>query len=111
MSGFATARQKMLDGQVRTNDVTDARILDAMLVLPREVFVPESRRALAYLDLDLDGDRFSLICSRFESILFCRLDTIQIEAPCSRTKLRRYGAFNRSRYPHVLRCAGYINNH
>jgi protein-L-isoaspartate(D-aspartate) O-methyltransferase len=54
MSGFATARQKMLDGQVRTNDVTDARILDAMLVLPREVFVPESRRALAYLDLDLD---------------------------------------------------------
>ena len=54
MSGFATARQKMVDGQVRTNDVTDIRILDAMLALPRELFVPESRRALAYLDLDLD---------------------------------------------------------
>ncbi|WP_024520626.1 protein-L-isoaspartate O-methyltransferase [Bradyrhizobium sp. Tv2a-2] len=54
MSGFATARQKMVDGQVRTNDVTDTRILDAMLALPRELFVPESRRALAYLDLDLD---------------------------------------------------------
>jgi protein-L-isoaspartate(D-aspartate) O-methyltransferase len=54
MSGFLTARQKMVDGQVRTNDVTDTRILDAMLALPRELFVPESRRALAYLDQDLD---------------------------------------------------------
>src|SRR3974377_1250409 len=54
MSNFATARQKMVDGQVRTSDVTDRRILDAMLSLPREIFVPEARRALAYLDLDLD---------------------------------------------------------
>jgi len=54
MSGFATARQNMVDGQVRTNDVTDTRILEAMLALSRELFVPESRRALAYLDLDLD---------------------------------------------------------
>jgi protein-L-isoaspartate(D-aspartate) O-methyltransferase len=54
MSGFSTARQKMVDGQVRTNDVTNPRILDAMLELPREDFVPEDKRALAYLDLDLD---------------------------------------------------------
>jgi protein-L-isoaspartate(D-aspartate) O-methyltransferase len=54
MSGFVTARQKMVDGQVRTNDVTDRRILDAMLTVPREAFVPASRQALAYLDLDLD---------------------------------------------------------
>ncbi|MDI4231554.1 protein-L-isoaspartate O-methyltransferase [Bradyrhizobium sp. 31Argb] len=54
MSGFSTARQKMVDGQVRTSDVTDARILDAMLAVPREAFVPDSKRALAYLDLDLD---------------------------------------------------------
>lgn len=54
MSGFSTARQKMVDGQVRTRDVTDIRILDAMLALPREDFVPDSKRALAYLDLDLD---------------------------------------------------------
>lgn len=54
MSGFSTARQKMVDGQVRTSDVTDIRILDAMLVLPRENFVPDDKRALAYLDLDLD---------------------------------------------------------
>ncbi|MGB8397909.1 protein-L-isoaspartate O-methyltransferase family protein [Bradyrhizobium sp.] len=54
MSGFSTARQKMVDGQVRPSDVTDIRILDAMLAVPREAFVPESKRALAYLDLDLD---------------------------------------------------------
>ena len=54
MSGFATARQKMVDGQVRPNDVTDIRILDAMLAVPREAFVPPNQRALAYLDLDLD---------------------------------------------------------
>ena len=54
MSGFSTARQKMVDGQVRPSDVTDIRILDAMLAVPREAFVPENKRALAYLDLDLD---------------------------------------------------------
>jgi len=54
MSDFATARQKMVDGQVLTSDVTDHRILDAMLALPRENFVPEDKRALAYLDLDLN---------------------------------------------------------
>ena len=54
MSGFSTARQKMVDGQVRPSDVTDSRIIDAMLAVPREAFVPQSQRALAYLDLDLD---------------------------------------------------------
>jgi protein-L-isoaspartate(D-aspartate) O-methyltransferase len=54
MSGFSSARQKMVDGQVRPSDVTDIRIIDTMLAVPREAFVPENLRALAYLDLDLD---------------------------------------------------------
>jgi protein-L-isoaspartate(D-aspartate) O-methyltransferase len=54
MSGFSTARQKMVDGQVRPSDVTDIRILDAMLEVPREAFVPQDQSGLAYLDLDLD---------------------------------------------------------
>ncbi len=54
MSDFSTARQKMVDGQVRPSDVTDIRIIDAMLAIPREAFVPEAQRALAYLDLDID---------------------------------------------------------
>jgi len=54
MYDFATARQKMVDGQVRTSDVTDRRVLDAMLAIPREAFIPPSRQPLAYLDIDLD---------------------------------------------------------
>ena len=54
MSDFSTARQKMVDGQVRPSDITDIRIIDAMLAVPREAFVPDHQRALAYLDLDLD---------------------------------------------------------
>jgi protein-L-isoaspartate(D-aspartate) O-methyltransferase len=54
MTGFSTARQNMVDGQVRPSDVTDIRIIDAMLAVPREEFVPENQRALTYLDLDLD---------------------------------------------------------
>jgi protein-L-isoaspartate(D-aspartate) O-methyltransferase len=54
MSDFSIARQKMVDGQVRPSDVTDIRIIEAMLAVPREVFVPPAQRALAYLDVDLD---------------------------------------------------------
>ena len=43
MSGFSTARQKMVDGQVRPSDVTDTRILDAMLALPREALRPRKQ--------------------------------------------------------------------
>jgi len=59
MTDYATARHFMVEGQVRTADVTDRRIVDAMLELPRERFVPPASAALAYLDLDLPvgGDR------------------------------------------------------
>ena len=53
MIDFAAARRMMVDGQVRTSDVTDQRIIAAMLELPRERFVPERNAALAYLDLDV----------------------------------------------------------
>lgn len=53
MTDFAAARRNMVDGQVRTADVTDLRILSAMLDIPREQFVPPASAALAYLDLDL----------------------------------------------------------
>lgn len=54
MMDFARARRTMVDTQIRVNDVTDARIIDALMEVPRENFVPESRRALAYLDDDLE---------------------------------------------------------
>src|SRR5258708_2901692 len=53
MIDFAAARRMMVDGQVRTSDVTDLRLIAAMLELPRERFVPKRRAALAYLDMDV----------------------------------------------------------
>ncbi len=53
MIDFAAARRMMVDGQVRTADVTDLRLLAAMGDVPRERFVPASKAELSYLDLDL----------------------------------------------------------
>ena len=53
MTDFAAARRHMVDSQVRTNDVTDLRVLSALDEVPRERFLPPSAAALAYLDLDV----------------------------------------------------------
>ena len=53
MFDTANARRLMVEGQVRTADVTDADLLDAMLTLPRERFLPPSLAPLAYLDADI----------------------------------------------------------
>ena len=53
MTDFAATRRMMVDSQVRTNDVTDPRIIAAMLELPRERFVPQTKADLAYLDFDV----------------------------------------------------------
>jgi len=53
MTDFAAARRMMVDNQVRPSDVTDMRVLAAMLEVPRERFLPPSNAALAYLDLDV----------------------------------------------------------
>ncbi len=53
MTDFADARRHMVDGQVRPADVTDLRVISAMLEVPRESFAPPSATSIAYLDLDL----------------------------------------------------------
>jgi protein-L-isoaspartate(D-aspartate) O-methyltransferase len=53
MIDFERLRQSMVDSQIRPNDVTDPRILAAMLEVPRERFVPPQRAGLAYLDDDI----------------------------------------------------------
>ena len=59
MTDFATARRNMVASQVRTDDVTDARLQDAMIALPRQVFVPPAAQALAYASqsISLGGGR------------------------------------------------------
>lgn len=49
MSDFATRRVMMVDTQVRPSDVTKFPIIDAMLSVPREVYVPRDRREAAYV--------------------------------------------------------------
>jgi protein-L-isoaspartate(D-aspartate) O-methyltransferase len=51
MSDLSVARAHMVEGQVRTSDVTDRRITDVMGRLERERFLPDAKRALAYADL------------------------------------------------------------
>lgn len=62
MSDFAARRTMMVDTQVRPNDVTKFPVIDAMLAVPMEDFVPPSRRAVAYSgeNLDLGGGRVLL---------------------------------------------------
>jgi protein-L-isoaspartate(D-aspartate) O-methyltransferase len=56
---FETMRHSMVASQLRTNAVNDVRVVEAMAVLPREDFLPEEHRAIAYRDtlLPLAGGR------------------------------------------------------
>ena len=53
MSEFATRRVMMVDTQVRPSDVTKFPIIDAMLSVPRETFVPDDKREAAYVGENL----------------------------------------------------------
>jgi protein-L-isoaspartate(D-aspartate) O-methyltransferase len=53
MFDTVTARRNMVDGQVRTADVTNLDLIAAMLVVPRERFVPPPLAEQAYLDGDI----------------------------------------------------------
>ena len=53
MMDFALARRNMVESQIRTNDVTDHRLIAAFLETPREPFVPAAMRELAYIDEDI----------------------------------------------------------
>src|SRR6266446_83504 len=53
MTGYETARTRMVESQLRPNKVTDKRLLDAFLAIHRELFVPEHLQAVAYVDEDL----------------------------------------------------------
>jgi protein-L-isoaspartate(D-aspartate) O-methyltransferase len=50
---YNQAREMMVEQQVRPWDVLDARVLGVLATLPREKFVPEIHRALAYADVEI----------------------------------------------------------
>jgi protein-L-isoaspartate(D-aspartate) O-methyltransferase len=53
MVDFTQARRMMVDSQLRTFDVNDIPLLDAMDDVPRERFVLPGREQLAYIDQDI----------------------------------------------------------
>ena len=52
-TNFVAARKHMLESQVRTWDVTDPRVLDLVAQTPRQEFVPQRYRNLAYADINI----------------------------------------------------------
>ncbi len=77
MTDYAARRTMMVDTQVRPSDVTKFPIIDAMLVVPREVFVPRALREAAYMgeNVDLGGGRVMLEPRTLAKIL----DALEIE--------------------------------
>jgi protein-L-isoaspartate(D-aspartate) O-methyltransferase len=57
---FSIAREKMVDSQVRPNQVHDRRVIGAMRALPREAFAPAGALAYSDADLPLGGGRYML---------------------------------------------------
>ncbi len=53
MIDYAKARETMVEQQVRPWDVLDVRVLDVLVNLPRDAFVDDACRALAYADIEL----------------------------------------------------------
>ena len=53
MSDYETARNNMVENQLRPSRIFNTRLLDAMGTLPRELFVPKPLRGVAYADEDI----------------------------------------------------------
>ena len=77
MPDLETARHNMVESQIRPNDVTDRRLIDAVSQIPREQFVPASMKDLAYMDEEIvfnaaskaDARRFMLTPMTFAKLV------------------------------------------
>jgi protein-L-isoaspartate(D-aspartate) O-methyltransferase len=93
MTDFARARRNMVEGQLRPNRVNNAGLLAILADLPRERFLPEALRSVAYADDDvpLGNGRYMM-----EPMVLARL--IQVLQPQAEDKAmvvaagRGYGA-------------------
>lgn len=85
---FIQARQNMVDGQVRTNKVTDHALIHRLRTVPREDFVPPELAALAYVDstLLLPHGRFLLepmVLARMLQSLALTVDDTVLDVGCA----------------------------
>lgn len=71
MADYAARRTMMVDTQVRPSDVTKFPIIEAMLSVPREAYVPADKREAAYIgeNIPLEGSRVILEPRTFAKML------------------------------------------
>mgnify|MGYP006271556977 CR=1 FL=1 len=72
---FEQARENMIEQQIRPWDVLDPRVLELLRTTPRELFVPEGYRRLAFADLELPlphGER--MLCPKLEGRMLQALE-------------------------------------
>lgn len=75
MADYAARRTMMVDTQVRPSDVTKFPIIEAMLNVPREAFVPDTKREAAYMGENVDlGDGRVVLDPRTLSKMLDALD-------------------------------------
>lgn len=77
MTDFAALREAMVDGQVRPSDVSQYPVIEAMMTVPREDYVPDSLRAVAYI-----GDHLPLAEKRVvldARVMAKMLETLSIQ--------------------------------
>ena len=78
MTNFQTAREAMVDFQVRPSDVTKYPIIDALLKTPKEKYVPLEKQSVAYI-----GEHITLPDNRviLDPRIFAKmLDAVSIRA-------------------------------
>jgi len=76
MIDYQAARTAMVDGQVRPSDVTLYPIIEAMLQVPREVYIPAEQRPLAYVGQHISLDAGSVVLA--PRVLAKMLETLNI---------------------------------
>jgi protein-L-isoaspartate(D-aspartate) O-methyltransferase len=77
----------MVDSQIRPNKVSDPAIIEAMLAVPRERFVPAALRGIAYIDKDvpLGGGRYlmePMVLGRLLQMAAIGRDDVVLDVGC-----------------------------
>ncbi|MGE3935575.1 MAG: protein-L-isoaspartate O-methyltransferase [Rhodospirillaceae bacterium] len=88
MADYARARLNMVESQIRTNKVTDQRLIEALSTLPREEFVEKAQRGIAYVDddLPLGNGRWlmePMVLARMIQILEVRPTDVALDVGCA----------------------------
>ena len=77
---YAAARQAMVDSQLRPEGVNDPSVIEAMSLVPREKFVPDDVKPLAYIDRSIPlGEGRELVAPAVLGLLLTALAPLRGE--------------------------------